>query len=431
MTTPERVSFDSGQTKPHRPRSAVGMRAGWGLADQMVSSLTNAGLSIMIARAVDADSFGAFGVAFAVFSFTLGASRAIVSDPLVIRYSSADAGALRAAVSRATGLVLVFGAAVGAAVFAASTALGGTVAVSLRALALVLPGLLLQDSWRYAFLARGRPRAALVNDLVWGVTQFALIGLLVTARAQTVSLLVLAWGGAGLAGAAFGLAQAKVLPRPGRALAWLREHRDLAPLLVLEYTITLGVFNAALFMIGVLSGLSDVGAIRAAQVLLGPIQVLFLGAAAITVPEFSRRTDRNSAVLTRDAAVVSGVLACAATAWLLVLLLLPDSVGIAVLGDSWPGARRTLPYVGLMLISIGSNAGPYLMLRALGAGRRVLQASALQAPLTLVFGVTGAVVASAPGAAAGFAVAHWFGTGLWWISLRIQLRIHSGDSTPS
>lgn len=422
-----KVADTVAQPQPQpRARSVVGGRAGWGLADQAVSSLTNAGLSIIIARSVDAASFGAFGIAFAVFSFALGSSRALATDPLVIRYSAAGTEDFRRAVGGATGLALALGLAAGTAVLAAGAAVGGTVGGALSTLAVVLPGLLLQDAWRHAFLAARRPRNALVNDLCWGAVQFVAIGLLVRAGTPSASMLVLGWGGAALVAAGLGLAQMRVLPRPERAGAWLREHRDLGPLLVLEYAITMGAFNAALLLIGLLGGLAEVGAIRAAQVLLGPLQMLFLGVTAITVPEFSRRLDRPPRTLARYAAFVSGTLGAAGTACLVVLLLLPERLGREVLGDTWAGARSALPYIGVMMICVGLQAGPYLMLRALAAGRHVLKVSALQAPLTLVLGIVGAVTAGAAGAAGGFAVAHVVGTGLWWRNLRARLHGRGG-----
>jgi len=404
-----------------RAQSVVGGRAGWGLADQAVSSLTNAGLSIVIARSVDAPSFGAFGIAFAVFSFALGSSRALATDPLVIRYSAENSQGFRRAVGGATGLALVLGVAAGVVVLTAGAAMGGTVGAALRALAVVLPGLLLQDAWRHAFLAARRPRDALVNDLCWAAVQFVAIGVLVRAGTPTVSMLVLGWGGAALVAAGLGFTQMRVLPQPQRAVAWLREHRDLGPLLVLEYAITMGAFNTALLLIGLLGGLAEVGAIRAAQVLLGPLQMLFLGVTAITVPEFSRRVDRPRRTLVRYAAFVSATLGGAGAATLVILLLLPERLGAEILGDTWRGARSALPYIGVMMICVGLQAGPYLMLRALAAGRRVLKVSALQAPLTLVLGIVGAVTSGAAGAAGGFAVAHVVGTGLWWLSLRARL----------
>jgi O-antigen/teichoic acid export membrane protein len=70
-------------------RSAAG-RFGWGLADQAVCSLTNFALSILVARSVHPEDFGAFTLAFAVYLFVLGLSRALGTDPLAVRFSNSS-----------------------------------------------------------------------------------------------------------------------------------------------------------------------------------------------------------------------------------------------------------------------------------------------------------------------------------------------------
>ena len=70
---------------------AFGMmvRFGWGLADQLLSSATNFLLAVLIARTVGARDLGAFSVAYATFTFSLGAVRAIAAELLVVRHSAA------------------------------------------------------------------------------------------------------------------------------------------------------------------------------------------------------------------------------------------------------------------------------------------------------------------------------------------------------
>jgi len=47
---------------------ALGRRAGWGLADQAFSSLTNFAVGLLIARTVGPADFGAFSLAFALYN---------------------------------------------------------------------------------------------------------------------------------------------------------------------------------------------------------------------------------------------------------------------------------------------------------------------------------------------------------------------------
>ena len=66
------------------------------------------------------------------------------------------------------------------------------------ALGLTLPGLLLQDSWRYAFFALGRGSQALLNDTVWAVSMLpALVVLRITDHTPSSGSSCLGCGGHG------------------------------------------------------------------------------------------------------------------------------------------------------------------------------------------------------------------------------------------
>ena len=85
----------------------------------------------------------------------------------------------------------------------AGLAAGGPLGDAFVALAIVLPGLLLQDAWRFAFFAKGEGKKAFVNDCVWGVA--LLPALYVAAHVHTVVAFVLAWGLSGAVAAALRL----------------------------------------------------------------------------------------------------------------------------------------------------------------------------------------------------------------------------------
>ena len=147
----------------------AGRRLGWGVADQAVSSLTNFAVSIYVARALGAAQFGAFSLAYVTYSFALNASRGLATDPLMVRFSGTDLPTWRRAVASCTGTAAVVGLAAGACVLAAAALLDGTAKAAFLALGLTLPGLMLQDSWRYSFFALGRGSQAFLNDTGLGV----------------------------------------------------------------------------------------------------------------------------------------------------------------------------------------------------------------------------------------------------------------------
>ena len=110
------------------------------------------------------------------------------------------------------------GLATGACVLGAAALLSGTTRLAFLALGLTLPGLLLQDSWRFAFFALGRGSQAFLNDVIWAV---AMVPALVLSCRLTghanVFWFVFAWGAAAAVAAAIGPLQARVVPRLSRA----------------------------------------------------------------------------------------------------------------------------------------------------------------------------------------------------------------------
>ena len=389
----------------------VALRTGWGVADQALSSVVNLALGALVARAVSPASFGAFGLVFSTYLIVLGALRALVSEPLVVRFSARENEEWRSATRAATGSALAVGAAAGAGCVLVGSATGGVFGRALLALGVVLPGLVLQDTWRFAFFAAGRGRQAFVNDLAAASALPALFVLSETTH--SVGLLVLAWGAAGSCAALVGALQARLAPAPLAGPSWIRSQRDLAFPYLGEFA-ALGAGEAALFGVAGLAGLAAAGALRAGQILVGPLRVLFLGVRLAAVPEGVRllRDPRSSP---RAAAVrLSAGLAGAALAWGALLTLLPSTLGESLVGRSWSEARHVMVPLCLAMAGTGAVTGALVGLRALAAARRSLLARVLVTPFVVAATIAGAAVAGAPGTAWAVAAVTWLSLALWW-----------------
>jgi hypothetical protein len=406
-------------------------RAGWGVADQALSSLTNFGLSFLVARQVSARDFGAFGIVLVTYWAALGLVRALSSQPLVIRFAGVLEREWRTATSDGTGAALVVGAVCGAICAGAGVISSGVLGEALLGLGLSLPGLMLQDTWRFAFFAHGRGRAAFVNDLVWTVVQFPLMFLLIAAGQFSVLTATLAWGTAATVAALAGTFQAGTVPRPVRVANWLHAQRDLGSRFAGEVVVNTVSSQCLTYGIGAVAGLSAVGTIQAGRLLLSPLNLLFQAVNLTAVPEAVRQARVSSRHLVWFCAAFGLVLAGVTLAWTLVLLLIPGRLGETLLRDTWEPARSVVLPLALSQVAAGVTTGSAVGIRALAAAGRSLRATALTSFAGVIGSMAGVVRGGAVGAAWGGFVAEVFKVAVWWSSLALELRHNPIDPSQS
>lgn len=402
-------------------------RATLNVLDQVVSSATNLGLSVLVARSLSADGFGSFAVAFTIYAFLVGASRAVISQPLVVRYSARGEQAFDAAARSATGAATLLGVVAGAATVACGLLIGGTTGACLVTIGVLLPGLLLQDMWRAVFVAAGKPAGALVNDLVWAVVQFALVGGLLWRGLDSAPAMLAGWGVAALVAALVGGAQFGGHPRVRTSLAWMTQQRGLLGYYAAGFLAVMGANQIAFLLIAGLGSPADVGALRGAQVVLGPLNLLGYSVAAFALAEMARRQLSGRTAI-QAALAVSAVMVAADLVWGIALIYLPDSIGISILGDSWSSVREVLPAALLGIAAIGSALGASTLLTARGFAKESFLISLLLAPGFLVLGVGGLQLGGAPGAALGLSLAQCVVAPVfWWRAVVLMRRDTGGD----
>lgn len=410
---------------PWKPllQSQIARRLSWGIADQAVSSITNFAVSIYVARSLGGVQFGAFSLAYVTYPFVLNASRGLTTDPLMVRFSAVNHPAWKRAVSISSGTAAVVGTVAGVLILAVTLVLSGYTRLSFLALGLSLPGLMLQDSWRFAFFAQARGSKAFLNDTIWAVTLLPALVLVQHSGHANVFWFMLAWGMSATFAAAIGPLQAGVVPRLSGASEWISKHRDLGFRFLAEGTATSAAQQLRSYGVGLVLGLAAVGYIQAANTLMGPIMILFLGMGLVTTPEAARILHRSPKRLIPFCFLVSSGLATAGLAWGIVLeVALPRGLGQWLLGSIWRptdplAIPQTLFVLGMCFLT-GSQAG----LHALGAARRSLGAMLFQSSCYLAFGILGAYVDGVRGAVLGTAISSWIGAFIWWRQLQIAMR---------
>lgn len=133
--------------------------------------------------------------------------------------------------------------------------------------------------------------------------------------------------------------------------------------------------NSALVMTIVTAtlGLSAVAAIRGAGTLIGPLSLLLGAMPLVVAPELSRLRAQGGAALWRAARPYALAISLAATGVGSLGLLLPETTGRAVLGDTWLVAREVLPIMGLEYVFLAWMFAGSLGLRVLNMGRALLR----------------------------------------------------------
>ncbi|KAA9151107.1 hypothetical protein FPZ12_039675 [Amycolatopsis acidicola] len=405
---------------------AMAGRISWGLGDQAVSSLTNFAVGLYVARSLGATAFGVFSLAWVTYGVIINISRGLATDPLMVRFSGVTTDVWRIATARAAGTALAVGVGTGVLCVLVGLGIGGQVGLAFVGLGIVLPGLLLQDAWRFGFFAAGQGRKSFVNDVVWGVALAP--AMLFAAKHGSVLGFVLGWGLSGAVAAGYGCFQIGLLPKPSAIGGWLREQRDLGFRYLVENVSNSGASQLRAYGLGAIAGLAAVGTVRGAELLMGPFQAVLMGLSLVTVAEAARVLRRAPHRLPLFCVLLGGGQAAAALLWgLFLLFLLPTTVGVHMLGSVWPTASALILPATISVMGASFSTGAASGLRALGMAKRSLRSQVIASVFYVTGGLVGAFVGGAVGSAWGVAGATVTGSAIWWFQLRAGLRAHARE----
>ncbi|MBC3761624.1 hypothetical protein ACUN7V_08245 [Quadrisphaera oryzae] len=402
-------------------------RAGWTTGDQVLVSLTNMALSVLVARSLSQEGWGAFSVAFAVYSLVIGGSRALINQPLVVRYTGEGDDRFFEAARASAGAGILLGAAAGLVTAVVGLLTTGVSGLSLIVIGILLPGLLLQDLWRLAFIAEGRPARSVSIDAVWAVTQLAVAAAIIATGNASATALLLAWG---LTALLSGLVGGRLFgggPRLRSALPWMAQQKDLVKYYLASFLSVLGANQATILLIGAIGSPVIVGELRGAQVVLGPLNLIGYALAAFATPEIARRNLRGRKALAVGLAL-SAVMVIAQLGYGLVMLSIPNSWGELAFKANWDGARGVLGASLVGLVAIGAGFGASTLLVALGFAKQTFWTNLVLGPALMGFGLLGLHLGGAYGAALGLSLAQCVVTPIQWIMvIRLMRRHGSGD----
>jgi O-antigen/teichoic acid export membrane protein len=432
VTTPLVALTKSRAPALQRLKGGAFRRVGWGFADQFVSSMTNYAVSVYLSHTLIAADFGAFALSYLTYGFVLNASRGLATDPLMVRFSDASLSKWRRAVADCTGTAIVVGLTAGICVIGVAAALSGTARGGFLALGLTLPGLMLQDSWRYSFFALGRGGHAFLNDAIWGLALIPALLLLRSTGHVGVFWAVFAWGASAGLAALIGPFQARVIPKVTGTWRWVRRHGDLGIRYLIEGTASSAAIQIRGYGTGLMVGLTAVGYIQATTTLIGPMTILSLAFPLVLIPEGTRVLRRGTAQLRLFCIAASVGLAAIGAAWGVIIWLgLPRGLGNAILGPIWHQAYPLMLPTMVGVIGANIKTGVGVGLHALGASKRSLNNVLFGAIIWIVLSLAGAYKWGAAGALWGTSAAIWVTLPSAWWTFHIAMREYEASLSAS
>lgn len=386
-------------------------RRGWAsrrvrdtVATNALSSLGNLSLSLAIAREAPLAEVGEFAAAFALLSIGIGIGQAAIVEPTIV--SSTDLVSMRLAVRRVLTLALAISLPVGLA--------GMVLGSSYITIAAVgLPGAALFMLVRVVSLTRSHSGTALLLEFIWTiVTVLAALGCL-SGIISPVAVFLLYILSASAMGVTVCIRRGWMRPPPQNVGA---TSRQTSAAFGLEYLLGSGTAQMTTIALAATAGRDAVGALKGAGTLYGPVTLLLTSLRTVLLPYLSDSAAGVRALNIRLLVRLSMAILPLFLLLVLMVLLLPDSLGSALLADNWRYVKPLLAPLGAELIFAAAAAVPFAVHRALLEARRTLAIRTFLAPIRVGIVLFAASIGGAPGAAVGMATVALVAAIAWWAS---------------
>jgi O-antigen/teichoic acid export membrane protein len=379
--------------------------------DQAIAGGSNVLIALIAARLLSAASFGLFALVFLTYMVAQGVSRALVCDPVLVHPLEAE-GRKREVLGTGCLMGIGLGGAV-VLVGAGVSALNSSLGLALVALGAFLPLLVLQDLGRYLGFATQRPSLALTLDGSWLVFLCVAAVPLFLTDTKSLAWLIAAWAGSGACAGLITLFQHRGGLRLG--FGWLRYTWGFSWRNLLSYTSQQGGLLAAASAVGAIAGARALGGLQGATLLLRPSATVQIAITAGTMGHVARAQGEKSTIrrLVRHASLLTTT---AAALNMIVVLVLPDGVGHALLGDSWEVAQPLLLAAGLQFVFLSVMAGPRAGLLGERAIRKVLVIDIVMTVLVVAASISGAEINGALGALWGITIVQGLIAVVMWMT---------------
>lgn len=397
--------------KTHRVVSSFGIA----IASQVIASSSNIGLMVLAARSSTPRDFGLFSLAFGTHLFFLQLVRAYVSEPLLARMgrsteiSGRDRTELALSAAFCLGIAeLVLFAFIGLATWS-------TLGPFLLLVGSAAPFLLAQDTYRMSRFADRQASAAAANDAIWLVSSVgSLIGLSVAGLDSSIQSAFIAWAMGSFVAVAVAIGRDRLRLTASKGVGAIKGSRAYGGYYATEFLISGGLQQASIYAVLGIAGSPVVGAIRAVEAVLGPVNIATSAIRSLGTAEAAERRQRKQPI-GQWAVMLSIALLVAALAWGALVAGAPDRLGEFMFGATWAEMSRLLLGAVIGKLAFAASSGAYVSIRAMGALRRGLITRVVVAAinasslvyLSIAYGANGVAVALALGPSIG-CLAWWF-----------------------
>jgi hypothetical protein len=387
----------------------------WTSVDQVLSSGTNLLLIVLVFRNSPGPVFGIFSFVLLAQGLLLGCVRAMVGEVLFLRIRS-HAQECDTDCSHALALVLGSGALVALALAAAGVFVPDPLRGFLLAMVVAVPAVHVQDLQRYAAFARARPRTAVALDFVWLVTQVGVTAIVFRFTADPVYL-VLSWAaGAAISGTG-GLLFARWKPSCRGIRELVRQERGRAGSFLGDFVLSTGATQVAYLGLPAVLVITEFGLLQFTQTITRPPTNMLIVVSILTLGYFGRlRAPSHLAWRILLGAGVVNIVAILGFAG--VVLMIPDNIGIAVLGKLWLQAR---PLVVLAAVAEAARVAAFPavdFLKVFIAGVTLVRVRAVTSLISIVGLFVGAVAAGPRGALIALDLANLLALALWLLAVQ-------------
>jgi O-antigen/teichoic acid export membrane protein len=360
----------------------------WGGADQVVSSATNFGLSVLAGRLLGSSGLGVVFLGFSMYLLALSFVRGLIMEPFVVATAALDRDDQRAATRACMSLVGVAAAVTTALMVLLGLVIGDPLGRSLLIFAPWTGVAMIQDLWRSVLFRDQRGSGAAFNDGMWALGMLAMIPVAFAYRYDWV--IAATWGAGAAAGAVAGWWQIKLRPSGiSPAIAWWkRDLRYLGSWLAIQNVVFSAGAQLTIVLLAAQLGAGDLGGIRSVDVVFAPMTLIGEAFGFPGVPIVARALAISAGSARRWAWRLSGGAALLVGAYLGVATPLSRQILSRLFGPEFAVFTSIVLPVALAQLMRASATGFGILIKADRRVHAITVCRGLTTGLGLVFGPT-------------------------------------------